>query len=206
MTARTEFTTVGDKGWTVRRGHDLDLVYRHAAGDPAAFEEIFETHQRMIYNLALRFCGDPTRAEDLAQEALLRISCNLKSFRGKSSLKTWIYQVSINCFRSRLRRRRLDTRSLDDESAAPQPVDAGLSPESRAYGAELQDRLTAAIAELPAKFREAVILRDVEGLDYREIETILGCRLGTVRSRIARGRAALRDALKGQTDLRTHQG
>lgn len=179
----------------MRHTADLELVHRHAAGDASAFEEIFETHQAMIYNLALRYTGDPHRAEDLAQEALLKVASNLQSFRGKSSLKTWIYQVAANCFRSRLRRKRLDTRSLDREEGAPEPSDVRAGPEDRAYGAEINNRLTAALAELPVAFREAVVLRDVEGLSYAEIAEVAGCRLGTVRSRIARGREALRQAL-----------
>lgn len=182
----------------MRHAADLELVHRHAAGDPTAFEEIFESYQGMIYNLALRYTGDPTRAEDLAQEALLKVASNLQSFRGKSSLKTWIYQVAANCFRSRLRRKRLDTRSLDREDGAPEPSDVRAGPEDRAYGAEIGNRLTTALAELPVAFREAVVLRDVEGLSYAEISRVAGCRLGTVRSRIARGREALRQALSEQ--------
>lgn len=177
---------------------DLDLVYRHAVGDASAFEEIFEAYQGMIYNLALRYCADPTRAEDLAQEALLKIATKLHTFRGRSSLKTWIYQVAVNSFRSRLRKRRLDTRSLDEESGPREPVDQTVSPEDRAYGSELNQQLARALARLPEAFREAVVLRDVEGLSYREIAEILGCRPGTVRSRIARGREALRHTFGGR--------
>lgn len=182
----------------MRHAADLELVHRHAAGDPTAFEEIFDSYQGMIYNLALRYTGDPDRAEDLAQEALLKIARNLQSFHGKSSLKTWIYQVAANCFRSRLRRKRLDTRSFDRQDGVPEARDDRAGPEDRAYGSELQGKLSEALADLPMAFREAVVLRDVEGLSYAEIARVAGCRLGTVRSRIARGREALRQALSEQ--------
>ena len=166
------------------------------AGDATAFEEIFAQYQGMVYNLALRYVGDATRAEDLAQEALLKISSNLHSFRGRSSLKTWIYQVATNCYRSKLRRKRPQIRSLDQEDRLVEAVDQGLSPESRTYGSELGRELSSALAQLPLVFREAVVLRDVEGLSYEEIAGISGCRLGTVRSRIARGRDQLRKILQ----------
>ncbi len=180
----------------MRHTADLELVHRHVAGDSTAFEEIFAEYQGMIYNLALRYVGDPTRAEDLAQEALLKISGNLHSFRGRSSLKTWIYQVATNCYRSKLRRKRPQTRSLDREDAPMEVVDERLGPESRTYGSELGRELSSALGQLPLVFREAVILRDVEGLSYEEIASVSGCRLGTVRSRIARGREQLRQILQ----------
>ena len=158
--------------------------------------EIFDSYQSMIYNLALRYCGDPSKAEDLAQEALLKVATKLHTFRGRSSLKTWIYRVAVNSFRSRLRRRRLETRSLDDAVTAKEPVDRATSPEQRADGAERNSQLARALATLPRSFREAVLLRDVEGLSYGEISQITRCRLGTVRSRIARGREALRKTLE----------
>ncbi len=195
MTTRSE-TATETCGEVLRHDRDSDLAYRHRAGDPSAFEEVFTTHQGMIYNLALRFCDDPIRAEDLAQEALLKIARNLGSFQGRSSLKTWIYRVAMNCFRSSVRRRELETRSIDNVDRVLELPDQGLSPESKTYGVELRARINAALAQLPTRFREAVILRDIEGLSYQEIGEVCGCRLGTVRSRIARGREALRRALE----------
>jgi RNA polymerase sigma-70 factor (ECF subfamily) len=177
---------------------DRTLVERHLWGDPRAFEELYREHAEMVYNLALRLSGDPDRAADLSQEVFLRVHRHLAKFRGHSSLRTWIYRITVNHCRSRLRRRQLATRSLaaEGERAAWLP-DPRRGPEERAV-AEDQGRLvTAALRELPVPFREAVVLRDLEGLAYEEIAEVLGVRIGTVRSRIARGRRQLRELLSG---------
>jgi RNA polymerase sigma-70 factor (ECF subfamily) len=177
---------------------DRTLVERHLWGDPRAFEELYREHAEMVYNLALRLSGDPDRAADLSQEVFLRVHRHLAKFRGHSSLRTWIYRVTVNHCRSRLRRRRLATRSLAAEGdRATRLPDPRRGPEERAV-AEDQGRLvTAALGELPVPFREAVVLRDLEGLAYEEIAEVLGVRIGTVRSRIARGRRQLRELLSG---------
>lgn len=177
-------------------GADLELVDRHRRGDPTAFDEIFARYQRMVYNVALRLSGDRERAADLSQEIFLRIHRHLGRFEGRSSLKTWIYRVAINCCRSRLGRRRLVTQSLPDAAAEviEELRDQGPSPERRAIARDAGRRLGQALAELPAVFREAVVLRDVEGLSYQEIADVLGVRIGTVRSRLARGRERLRQS------------
>lgn len=177
---------------------DRTLVERHHWGDPRAFEELYREHAEMVYNLALRLSGDPDRAADLSQEVFLRIHRHLGKFRGRSTLRTWIYRVTVNHCRSRLRRRRLPTRSLAAEGELVTGLaDPARGPEERAM-AEDQGRLvTAALAELPGAFREVVVLRDLEGLAYEEIAEVLGLRIGTVRSRIARGRYRLREILRG---------
>lgn len=178
------------------RSSDRTLVERHLWGDPAAFEELYRTHAEMVYNLALRLSGDPEGALDLSQEVFLRIHRHLGKFRGRSTLKTWIYRVTVNHCRSRLRRKHVPTRSLavEDERLAGL-ADPGRGPEERALADDAGRRLAAALAELPVAFREAVVLRDLEGLDYEEIARVLGVRIGTVRSRIARGRHRLREVL-----------
>ena len=179
------------------RSADRTLVERHLWGDPAAFEELYRDHAEMVYNLALRLSGDPEGALDLSQEVFLRIHRHLPKFRGRSTLRTWIYRVTVNHCRSRLRRKRLPTRAL---AAAEEELLAGLAdprrgPEERALADDAGRRLAAALAELPVPYREAVALRDLEGLEYEEIARVLGVRIGTVRSRIARGRGRLREVL-----------
>lgn len=178
------------------RSAERTLVERHLWGDPAAFEEIYRTHAEMVYNLALRLSGDPDRALDLSQEVFLRVHRHLPKFRGRSSLKTWIYRVTVNHCRSRLRRRRPPTRPLaaEDECLAVL-ADPGRDPEERALADDAGRRLAAALAQLPLRLREAVVLRDLEGLAYDEIARVLGVRIGTVRSRIARGRRRLREVV-----------
>jgi RNA polymerase sigma-70 factor (ECF subfamily) len=171
-------------------GEERALVERHRYGDPGAFEEIYGRFSEMVFNLALRLSGDRDEAADLTQEVFLRIYRHLGKFRGGSSLKTWVYRVALNHCRSKLSRRR-PAEPLDDA----EPVDPARGPESRALAGDAGRRVAAALAGLPPMFREAVVLRDLEGLAYQEIAEVLGVRTGTVRSRIARGRDALRRLL-----------
>lgn len=177
---------------------DLELVERHRLGDPSAFDEIFDRYHRMVFNLALRLAGDPERAADLSQEIFLRIYRHVGRFKGRSSLKTWIYRVSINCCRSRLARRRLPIQIPSDPSVdlLDRVRDTSAGPERRAIARDRVRQLAAALQELPRPYREAVVLRDVEELTYVEIARVLDVRLGTVRSRIARGRERLRQKLE----------
>ncbi len=173
------------------------LAERHRVGDPAAFEEIYRAYEEMVFNLALRLSGDRERAADLSQEIFLRVYRHLGSFRGHSSLKTWIYRVAINHCRSRLARRRPPSQpGRDDEERLARLADPRRSPEERVVASDRARRVERALTGLPRPFREAVVLRDLEGLAYDEIAEVLGTRLGTVRSRIARGRGMLRAALE----------
>lgn len=174
---------------------DLDLLQRHRYGDPTAFEEIYHRFDAMVYNVALRLAGDPEEAADLTQEIFLRIFRHLEKFRGRSSLKTWVYRVAINHCRSRLGRKRPPASSLDEETARPLP-DPGRGPEEWAVADDEARRVAEALGRLPAVYKEAVVLRDLEGLTYQEIAEVLGIRIGTVRSRIARGRERLRELLE----------
>ncbi|HMB55157.1 MAG TPA: sigma-70 family RNA polymerase sigma factor [Thermoanaerobaculia bacterium] len=178
--------------------HDLEIVERHRLGDPEAFAEVFREHEETVYNVALRMSGDPFDAADLAQETFLRIYRHLAKFKGRSALKTWIYRVALNHCRSKLSRRRLPMQPLlgpDGETERDLP-DPARGPEERAVASDEGRRVMAALAELPVAFREAVVLRDLEGLSYEEIAEVLKVRIGTVRSRIARGRDKLRTVLE----------
>jgi RNA polymerase sigma-70 factor, ECF subfamily len=183
------------------RDRDLELVERHRLGDGDAFGEVYREHEATVYNLALRLSGDPFEAGDLTQEVFLRVFRHLGKFRGGSALRTWIYRVALNHCRSRLGRRRPPARSLDDpdDPAARELADPGRGPEGEALAHDTARRVEAALAALPFAFREAVVLRDLEGLSYEEIAGVLGTRIGTVRSRIARGRERLRQALESDS-------
>lgn len=177
---------------------DLDLAQRHRYGDETAFEEIYERYGAMVFNLALRFTGRPEEAADLSQETFLKIHRHLAGFRGRSSLKTWIYRVAVNCCRSRYKKQR-DWRNRwlnESEEKLQNLPDERRSPEERAIARGAVARVEAALQSLPSIYREAVLLRDIEGLTYEQISQILGQRLGTVRSRIARGRDRLRILLE----------
>jgi len=191
---------------------DRALAERHRTGDPEAFAEIYRAYEEMVFNLALRLSGDRERAADLSQEIFLRIYRHLDGFRGRSSLKTWIYRVAVNHCRSRLRRRSIVFEQLVPRRRAEEGstrdggrgegdplqeiVDPRRGPEERALAGDAERVLQAALATLPAAYREAVVLRDVEDLAYEEIAEVLGVRIGTVRSRIARGRRRLAAELR----------
>ena len=184
------------------RDHDRELVERHRLGDRDAFAEVYREHEETVYNLALRLSGDPFDAGDLTQEVFLRVFRHLGSFRGGSALRTWIFRVALNHCRSRLGRRRPPARSLDDpdEPAARELADPAPGPEAAALAHDAARQVEAALATLPFPFREAVVLRDIEGLAYEEIAELVGTRIGTVRSRIARGRERLRQALESNEE------
>jgi RNA polymerase sigma-70 factor (ECF subfamily) len=171
------------------------IVERHRDGDEEAFEELFRRFASMVYNLTLRMTGDPEQARDLSQEVFLRVFRHLGRFAGRSSIKTWIYRVTLNHCRSRLGRKRLAIDPRGDELAA-KVKDPAPSPEQVAMARVTTARLETALLALPGGFREAVVLRDVEGLSYEEIAAVLRVPMGTVRSRIARGRAELRRMLE----------
>ncbi len=173
------------------------LAELHRYGDEQAFEEVYRRHSRMVYNMSWRMSGSPDQAEDLTQEIFLRIHRHLGKFNGRSSLKTWIYRITVNLCRTRLGRRSLLTQSLssffsDDDEREIDPEDPSRGPEASVVAEDLGRHLRVALLKVKPVFREAVILRDLEELTYEEISEVLGVRLGTVRSRIARGREQLR--------------
>ena len=177
---------------------EVELLERHRIGDPEAFEEIYRQHERMVYNLALRMSANPDDAAELSQEVYLRVYRHLHRFRGGSTLKTWVFRIALNCCRSRYRRKRLvfwEPKSEEDDVLA-QVVDPQANPEMDVLQRALGREVDRALQRVQPKFREAVVLRDLYGLTYGEIAEVLKVRLGTVRSRIARGRERLRQVMK----------
>ncbi len=177
---------------------DLDLATRHRYGDPKAFEEVYSRYAQMIFNLAYRMSGKPEEAEDLTQEIFLRIHRHLARFNGRSALKTWVYRVTLNHCRSKLGRRHYPTQPLADENDGEgvNLVDESRDPEDLALARDASRQISLALRQVKPVFREAVVLRDLQGLSYDEIAEILEVRVGTVRSRIARGRDRLRVVLE----------
>lgn len=185
---------------------DRTAVERAIAGDEGAFEELVRRHQRAVYNLAYRHLGSRDDALDAAQDAFLRCYRALPRFRGDATFRTWLVGIAINVCRSRLsgaeqRRRRL-TQDLTQPDAATgervplQLADAAPDPEAAAQAGEIRGALARALRALSPEHREVLLLRELSGLEYDEVAAALGCALGTVKSRIARARAALRAALE----------
>lgn len=177
---------------------DVELVERHRGGDDAAFSEVYERFGEMVYNVALRLSGHREEASDLTQEIFLRIYRHLGGFGGRSTLKTWIFRVAVNHCRDRLSRHQVATEPIDGGTYDQRAdfADPSRSPEELALAADDGRRVADSLDRLPHCFREAVVLRDIEGLSYEEIADVLGIRVGTVRSRIARGREQLRVLLE----------
>lgn len=192
-----EVTAVSPTARPRGREHDLELAQRHRYGDREAFAEVYREYETIVYNLALRMAGDPFDAADLTQEAFLRVYRHLGKFRGRSSLKTWVFRVALNHCRSRLkRRRRPDQLEIGEDEEERQIPDERRGPEEHALAGDTARQVQRALLRLPVEFREAVVLRDLQELAYDEIAQVLGVRIGTVRSRIARGRQRLREALE----------
>lgn len=167
---------------------DLDLVARARKGDLDAFGELVARHQTGLVRYLTHMVSNPADAEDVAQDTLLRAYRALKDFRGQSAFKTWLYQIGTNAARTHLDKRRSRREEQDGDDEARE-VGSGEHLERRIVA---HDQLRRALAELPDDWREAVVLRDIEGLDYREIAEALGIPIGTVESRIFRGRQRLK--------------
>ena len=185
---------------------DRPLVERAIAGDESAFEALVRSHQRGVYNLAYRLLGNREDALDAAQDAFLRCYRALPRFRGDAAFRTWLLGIAINVCRTRLtgaarrqQRRTQDLTRADSRTGERVPLDLpdpGPGPESAAHAGELRGALAHALAGLSPDHREVLLLREVGELEYDEVAAALGCALGTVKSRIARARAALRLALE----------
>jgi len=192
----------------VRSSGDPLFLERLRRGDAAAFEQLVAERSGEVYALLYRLTSEPEEARDLTQETFLRAFQAIGRFRGEADLKTWIYRIAINQARNRWRwwrRRRRDvTVSLDSPvGEQEQPLIAHLqnaetvNPEEAALAREREGQLREALNGLRRAYREAVILRDIEGFTYEEIAATLQISIGTVKSRLSRGRLELRRKLEG---------
>ena len=187
------------------RPDEADLLARVRKGDLAAFNPLVEHYQTAVFNLCLRMLSTPQTAEDATQEAFIAAYRHLEKVRG-GSFRSWLFRIAANVCYDELRRRKSRAASSLDEQPreGERPFDAqdpSPSPEDRAEQAELRDVLARALAAIPADQRLAVTLCDVQGLDYSEIAEVMQCSLGTVKSRIARGRLRLRAILLARREL-----
>ena len=189
--------------WTDVGGREAALIQRCAARDEDACAELVTEHQRMVYQLSLNLLGDHNEALDLSQEVFLRVFRTIHGFRGQSALRTWIYRIVVNQARNRQRwwrrRHRAQQVSLDehlrDFGDFPEQTD-GASPDRMLGRKELAERIRTALEKLPFDQRTAIVLREIDGLSYEEIGFSLGIAVGTVKSRLARAREALRAQLR----------
>jgi RNA polymerase sigma-70 factor (ECF subfamily) len=167
-----------------------ELVQRAKQGDVDCFNRLVEHYQREVYNLCLHMRGDAAAAEDATQDAFLSAFRGIGRFRG-GNFRAWLFRIAANACRDQRRSaHRRPTSPLDD---VPFDMESGdPSPDDLAANRELGAAIKRSLAALPYDRRLAVVLRDIEGLEYEEIARVIGCSMGTVKSRIGRGRATLR--------------
>jgi RNA polymerase sigma-70 factor (ECF subfamily) len=178
------------------RQDELALIQRCREGDLGAFEEVYRTHAGRLYSVAVRLLGNAADAEDLLQDIFLAAHRKLDTFRGESSLGTWLYRLATNLcldhLRSRTGRSNQITDSLEDETGLFDRASAGLADQT-----VTKMDLERALARLPEGCRAAFVLHDVEGLEHREVGEILGIAEGTSKSQVHKARLKLRSLLAG---------
>ena len=178
---------------------DEQLVLRAQAGDSRAFDLLVRKYQHKIVQLCARLVGEGDSA-DVAQEAFIKAYRALKGFRGQSAFYTWLYRIAINTANLVARKRRPATQDIDVQDAELYGHTEHLSdvdtPEAAALTEEIKGKVAEVIRALPEDLRQAITLREFEGLSYEEIATAMDCPIGTVRSRIFRARAAIDEVVR----------
>lgn len=198
------------KDAAVARGTQLDdevLVQRAVDGDEAAYAILVRRYRNRIFNFTYRYTGNAAEAEDVTQDVFIKAYRNLHRFRGDSKFSTWLYQIAKNMSINRLRSLKraivglvnpvIDADGEESMDPIAQMPSGDRSPEERMLGVEADKAVQRAIQKLTPVYRAALILRDIEDLPYEEIAVILGLAEGTVKSRIHRARAELKDMLAG---------
>ncbi len=184
-------------------GDSNQLIRRAQSGDVRAFEQLVETHIPQVRRFARAFAHHEQDADDLAQEAFIKIYLSLGSYRFQSAFSTWVFSVTRNCFLDSLKSRSRREKTVEAVSAS---TDVPIAPSADQL-IELQEnhsRLWSAIQKIPLEYRTALVLFDIEGLSYDEVAVVENVALGTVRSRLSRARAHLR-ALLGRENLRNQE-
>ncbi|MBW1916368.1 MAG: RNA polymerase sigma factor [Deltaproteobacteria bacterium] len=175
---------------------DFILIQSFLEGDRIAFERLILGHKDRVYNLCFRFIGDNQDADDLAQEVFIKVFKSLKKFRFQSSFLTWLYRITINTCKNRIKSRDFKYRKMN-VSDNIEMIESKESPTISLEKKEKTRLIQDAINLLPIKQREIIILKDIDGLSYDEVSKITGCKLGTLKSRLSRARLELKKKLRG---------
>ena len=177
--------------------NEKELILLMQQGDESAFETLVRLYEKKVYTLCRRMCGSDEDAQEAAQDAFLSLWRSAKSFRGDASLSTWFYRLATNACIDLLRRNKRggERVSLDDEETTLKLVDESPLPEQALERKETQRLIEEGLAALPEEYRAILLLREAEGLSYAEIADAMHMELGTVKSRISRGRVLLRNYL-----------
>jgi len=182
-----EFGMVLDAGQ--RDVNQLDVIQACQRGDDEAFRVLFETHKDRVYSIALRYAGDAATAMDIAQETFLKLLSSIQQFRGDSSFESWLYRMVVNSCLDHHRRKRRFLPLVDEMLDLFRTSSDGALQEM--LRDEQEERVQQVVAQLPEEQRIVVVLRYTEGLSYEDIAEVLGCRRGTVASRLNRAHKAL---------------
>jgi RNA polymerase sigma-70 factor (ECF subfamily) len=187
---------------------DRELLERCRAGDEMAFDDLVLRHQQRAFNVAFQLLRDHEDATEVAQDAFVRIYRSVGDFRGECEFTTWLHQIVVNLARNKhrwwKRRGRQASVSLDSpvetaDGEVPVQIAGNTdAPDVQAVKTEFVELLSRHMSELPHKFREVLVLRNVENLNYEQIAGTLGCSIGTVKSRLARAREALRKSMRDE--------
>ena len=179
------------------------LLRRAQSGDPEAFERLMEPLEQLVWRVCWHYTGNREAAEDCGQEAMIRIWRNLANYRGDCALESWVYRIAANCCMDWLRKKKRD-RSVSMEPLAEQgfdPADEAPGTEEQAVAKDERQRLREAVALLPDDQREALVLTQLERVSYEEAAKVLGVSEGTVKSRVNRAKARLKEILSAEREL-----
>jgi RNA polymerase sigma-70 factor, ECF subfamily len=189
-----------DKDSSVRIEHELDVVRRAQQGDRDALVRLFDEHLPTVHRFAMRMCRDEDHARDVAQESLLTALKSLKDYRGEASFSTWLFTIArSHCGKTRRRQEREPLHS--DEQMQIRAVQSDdPAPDAQISHAEISDVVERGLADIDPAEREAVLLRDVEGMSANEASRVLNISVAALKSRLHRGRAALRDRVRAVVD------
>lgn len=169
------------------------LVQKAARGDELAFENLVKKHQDLVYNTALRMCGNREDALDISQETFIKVWRGLPKFRFECSFSTWVYRITVNAAKDHFEKKRSELQTV--ELSEVSDISAGELPDELAIKNDKAYALKIAVSKLSLEHREIITLREIEGLSYCEIAEILQIEQGTVKSRINRARSALKKIL-----------
>ena len=181
-----------------------ELLLRKAQrGDPEAFEQLITPLEQLIWRICWHYTGNRESAEDCGQETMIRIWRSLDSYRGDCALESWVYRIAANCCMDYLRKKKRD-KSVSMEPMREQgfdPADPSPGTEEQVVAADEQKRLREAITQLPEDQREALIMTQLEKVSYEEAAKLLGVSEGTIKSRVNRAKARLKEILSGAREL-----
>jgi RNA polymerase sigma-70 factor, ECF subfamily len=179
---------------------DYELAQRSAAGDMAAFEELYRRHFRRVYALCLRMTGNPDEAEDLTQEVFIQLQKKVSSFRGDSAFTTWLHRMTVNQVLMHFRRRKSRPEFITEEGETPIQIVQGTENHNRM---PVVDKiiLENAISKLSPGYRSVFVLHDIEGYEHGEVAEMLGISEGTSKSQLHKARLKLRQLIREQASL-----